>query len=152
MFYDPKLVLVLVLTTLPYLQLILHSFVFTNLETLLISSALPNFYTSFGLLIFFFFLKSMASQYSLLEYDSNKEQERYASIPLSNLSSAALFITGLLEQAGILYSLMGGPAVRFMGGSCATHDVDIAFQAPRKMRDLWRIVDPEPRYANPPNP
>lgn len=94
----------------------------------------------------------MASQYSLLEYDSDEEQERYPSIPLSNLSSAAFFITGLLERAGIPYGLMGGLAVRFMGGSRATRDVDIAFQAPRKMRDLWRIVEPEPRYANPPNP
>lgn len=90
----------------------------------------------------------MASQYDLLEYDSDEERDRFPEVPLANLASAAVFIAGLLEQAGIPYGLMGGLAVGLMGSNRTTRDVDIAFQAPGKMNDLWKIVEPEPRYVS----
>ncbi|KAK2790934.1 hypothetical protein FQN52_005379 [Onygenales sp. PD_12] len=61
-----------------------------------------------------------------------------------NLVSAAFFIAGLLDRHGIIYGLMGGFAVKLMGDTRNTRDVDIAFQAPGGMRDLWRVVEPEP--------
>ncbi|PGH03199.1 hypothetical protein GX51_04234 [Blastomyces parvus] len=36
-----------------------------------------------------------------------------------------------------------------MGGMRNTRDIDIAFQAPGRMRDLWRVVEPEPRLVIP---
>jgi hypothetical protein len=89
----------------------------------------------------------MASHYNLLEYDSDEEARRYPEIPLSNLASAAFFIAEVLDKNGIVYGLMGGLAVTFLGGERETRDVDIAFQAPGKMRDLWCAVEAEPRYG-----
>lgn len=93
------------------------------------------------------FLSSMASQYSLLDYDSDEDREQNPEIPVSHLASAAFFIADLLDRHGITYALMGGFAVKLMGGTRNTRDVDIAFQAPGKMRDLCRVVEVEPRYA-----
>lgn len=89
----------------------------------------------------------MASRYNLLEYDSDEEQEKFPEVPLENLTSAALFIADLLERAGIAYGVMGGFAVRLLGGNRTTRDVDIAFQAPGKMKDLWRAVEHESRHV-----
>ncbi|KAM5444453.1 hypothetical protein MaudCBS49596_008012 [Microsporum audouinii] len=91
----------------------------------------------------------MASRYNLLEYDSDEERENFPDIPESNLVSATLFIAGILERANIPYALMGGFAVKLMGGTRDTRDVDIVFEAPRKMRDLWNIVECEPRLVIP---
>lgn len=88
----------------------------------------------------------MASQYNLLEYDSDEEKYKYPDVPIGNLVSAAFLVANLLERNGIPYGLMGGFAVRILGGDRDTRDVDIAFQA--KMKDLWRIVEAEPRYAH----
>lgn len=88
----------------------------------------------------------MASTYDLVNYDSDEERERQPIVPFANLASAAFFMAGLLEQAGITYGLMGGLAVAFLGSNRATRDVDMAFQASGKMRDIWRIVEAEPRY------
>ncbi|OJI84630.1 hypothetical protein ASPTUDRAFT_121725 [Aspergillus tubingensis CBS 134.48] len=91
----------------------------------------------------------MASTYDLVNYDSDEEREKYPQIPGSNLASAAFFMAGLLDRAGIPYGLMGGLAVSYLGGQRETRDVDMAFQAPGKMRDLWRIVEAEPRLIIP---
>ncbi|GLA27287.1 hypothetical protein AnigIFM63326_004482 [Aspergillus niger] len=91
----------------------------------------------------------MASTYDLVNYDSDEERERHPIVPFPNLASAAFFMAGLLEQAGITYGLMGGLAVAFLGSNRATRDVDMAFQAPGKMRDIWRIVEAEPRLIIP---
>lgn len=91
----------------------------------------------------------MASRYDLLEYDSDEEQEGFPEVPLANLTSAALFVADLLERAGIVYGVMGGFAVRLLGGNRATRDVDIAFQAPGNMKDLWRTVEHESRHVDP---
>ncbi|KAK2756973.1 hypothetical protein FQN54_004941 [Arachnomyces sp. PD_36] len=91
----------------------------------------------------------MASRYNLIEYDSDEEKEKYPDIPLPNLVSAALFIAGLFDRSGIPYAVMGGFAVKLMGGTRDTRDVDIAFQAPGKMGDLWRIVEAESRLVIP---
>ncbi|GLA09682.1 hypothetical protein AnigIFM60653_012014 [Aspergillus niger] len=91
----------------------------------------------------------MASTYDLVNYDSDEERERQPIVPFANLASAAFFMAGLLEQAGITYGLMGGLAVAFLGSNRATRDVDMAFQASGKMRDIWRIVEAEPRLIIP---
>ncbi|PGH28957.1 hypothetical protein GX50_08303 [[Emmonsia] crescens] len=91
----------------------------------------------------------MASQYSLLDYDSDEDREQNPEIPVSHLASAAFFIADLLDRHGITYALMGGFAVKLMGGTRNTRDVDIAFQAPGKMRDLCRVVEVEPRLVIP---
>ncbi|GLA44218.1 hypothetical protein AnigIFM63309_002803 [Aspergillus niger] len=91
----------------------------------------------------------MASTYDLVNYDSDEERERQPIVPFANLASAAFFVAGLLEQAGITYGLMGGLAVAFLGSNRATRDVDMAFQASGKMRDIWRIVEAEPRLIIP---
>ncbi|KAK2812789.1 hypothetical protein FQN50_001118 [Emmonsiellopsis sp. PD_5] len=91
----------------------------------------------------------MASRYNLLDYDSDEEREKNPEIPVSNLASAAFFIADLLDRHGIIYGLMGGFAVKLMGSTRNTRDVDIAFQAPGGMRDLWRVVEPEPRLVLP---
>ncbi|PGH34116.1 hypothetical protein GX50_03079 [[Emmonsia] crescens] len=59
----------------------------------------------------------MASQYSLVEYDSDEERERHADIPFANLISTAIFVAGLLNRAGISYGILGGFAVKLMGCS-----------------------------------
>lgn len=87
----------------------------------------------------------MASRYSLVDYDSDEEKEKYPRIPFANLASAALLMAGLFDRAGTPYGLMGGFAIRLLGGSRDTRDVDIAFQA--KMGDLWKIVEAESRYV-----
>ncbi|RAK94919.1 uncharacterized protein BO80DRAFT_370061 [Aspergillus ibericus CBS 121593] len=91
----------------------------------------------------------MASTYDLVNYDSDEEREKYPDIPPSNLASAAFFMAGLLDRAGIPYGLMGGLAVAYMGSTRATRDVDMAFQAPGKMREMWRLVEAEPRLIIP---
>ncbi|GKZ86328.1 hypothetical protein AnigIFM56816_001381 [Aspergillus niger] len=91
----------------------------------------------------------MASTYDLVNYDSDEERERQPIVPFAKLASAAFFMAGLLEQAGITYGLMGGLAVAFLGSNRATRDVDMAFQASGKMRDIWRIVEAEPRLIIP---
>ncbi|KAJ9300689.1 hypothetical protein DTO271G3_1853 [Paecilomyces variotii] len=91
----------------------------------------------------------MASRYSLVDYDSDEEVQKYPRIPISNLTSAAFFVAGILEQAGIQYGIMGGMAVKLMGGMRDTRDVDIAFDAPGKMRDLWRVLEVQTRLIIP---
>ncbi|WEW56322.1 hypothetical protein PRK78_001765 [Emydomyces testavorans] len=91
----------------------------------------------------------MASKYDLLEYDSDEEKQKYPVVPRENLTSAALFMAGLLDRAGILYGVMGGFAIVLMGGNRETRDIDIAFQAPGKMRDLWAVVETESRLVIP---
>ncbi|PWY90418.1 hypothetical protein BO94DRAFT_623200 [Aspergillus sclerotioniger CBS 115572] len=91
----------------------------------------------------------MATHYNLIDYDSDAEKEKHPLIPLSNLISAALFIAHLLEKANIPYGLMGGLAVSLLGSNRTTRDVDIAFQAPGKMRDLWGLVEREARLIIP---
>ncbi|PYI00859.1 hypothetical protein BO78DRAFT_434111 [Aspergillus sclerotiicarbonarius CBS 121057] len=91
----------------------------------------------------------MATHYDLVDYDSDAEKEKYPHVPLANLISAALFVANLLEQAGIPYGLMGGLAVSLMGSNRATRDVDMAFQAPGKMRDMWALVEAESRLIIP---
>lgn len=44
---------------------------------------------------------------------------------------------------------MGSFAVRILGGTRTTRVVDIAFQAPGKLRDLWRVVEGERRLVVP---
>lgn len=90
----------------------------------------------------------MASSYNLLEYDSDEEQKKFPEVPLANLTSAALFVADILERAGIVYGVMGGFAVRLLGSNRTTRDVDIAFQAPGKMKDLWRTVEHESRHVD----
>jgi hypothetical protein len=87
----------------------------------------------------------MASRYNLVEYDSDEDRETYPVVPLANLLSAAVFMATLFDRAGIPYAVMGGFAVKLMGGTRDTRDVDIAFQG--KMGDLWKVVENEPRYA-----
>ncbi|OOF93542.1 hypothetical protein ASPCADRAFT_7761 [Aspergillus carbonarius ITEM 5010] len=87
----------------------------------------------------------MATHYNLVDYDSDAEKEKHPHVPLTNLISAALFIAHLLDQASIPYGLMGGLAVSLMGSNRTTRDVDMAFQAPGKMRDLWSLVEGESR-------
>jgi hypothetical protein len=87
----------------------------------------------------------MASRYNLVDYDS-EEAERYPVVPLANLLSATVFMATLFDQAGIPYGVMGGFAVKLMGGTRDTRDVDIAFQA--KMGDLWKLVENESRYVH----
>ncbi|KAL2813749.1 hypothetical protein BDW59DRAFT_176661 [Aspergillus cavernicola] len=55
----------------------------------------------------------------------------------------------MLERAGIHYALMGGLAVIYLGGQRNTRDVDIAFQAAGKMRELRAVVEAEPRLIIP---
>ncbi|KAL1984819.1 hypothetical protein VTN96DRAFT_8663 [Rasamsonia emersonii] len=86
----------------------------------------------------------MAETYDLRDYDS---QEDAQDVPYSNLVSAACLIADLFEKAGILYAVMGGFALKLMGSTRDTNDVDIAFQAPGKMRELWSIVEKEPRLV-----
>ncbi|GKZ35377.1 hypothetical protein AbraIFM66950_006005 [Aspergillus brasiliensis] len=91
----------------------------------------------------------MASTYDLVNYDSDEEREKNPIVPFANLASAAFFMAGLLHAAGIPYGLMGGLAVAFLGSNRATRDVDMAFQAPGKMRDIWRVVEAQPRLIVP---
>ncbi|KAL2007258.1 hypothetical protein VTN00DRAFT_8696 [Thermoascus crustaceus] len=77
----------------------------------------------------------MASRYNLLDYDSDQDAHE---VPDSNLLSAAFFIADLFQRHGIPYGVMGGFALRLMGPPRETHDVDIAFQAPGKMRDATK--------------
>lgn len=86
----------------------------------------------------------MASRYNLLDYDSDQDAHE---VPDVNLLSVAFFIADLFQRHGITYDVMGGFALRLMGSPRDTHDVDIAFQAPGKMRDLWGVVEGERRYA-----
>lgn len=85
----------------------------------------------------------MASRYDLLEYDSDEDRH---DVPSHHLLSAAFFLAGLFERANIPYGVMGGFALKLMGSERDTDDVNIAFQAPGKMRDLWGIVEVETRY------
>ncbi|KAL4933146.1 uncharacterized protein BDV17DRAFT_148398 [Aspergillus undulatus] len=87
----------------------------------------------------------MASYYNLIEYDSDSEGPIIVS--MSNLTAAAIFMTGVLQRASIPYGLMGGLAVRYIGGKSHTKDVDMAFQA--GMRRLWEVVEVEPRLTIP---
>ena len=88
----------------------------------------------------------MASTYSLLEYDSDEERARSpAGTPLGNLVAAALFMRDLLTGAGIQYALLGGLLLRLTGSPHDTRAVDLAFKAPRGMRDLWDAVSSETR-------
>ncbi|KAI1925879.1 hypothetical protein LOZ58_002358 [Ophidiomyces ophidiicola] len=91
----------------------------------------------------------MASKYDLLEYDSDEEREKFPAVPMENLMSAALFMASLFDRAGVPYGVMGDFAINLMGGERETRDVDIAFQAPGKMRDLWDIVEGEERLIVP---
>ncbi|KAL3474166.1 hypothetical protein BJX99DRAFT_260593 [Aspergillus californicus] len=58
-------------------------------------------------------------------------------------------MAGVLDAAGITYGLMGGLAVRYLGGDRATRHVDIAFQAPGSMKQLREAVEVEPRFIVP---
>ncbi|RAH58953.1 hypothetical protein BO85DRAFT_437050 [Aspergillus piperis CBS 112811] len=66
--------------------------------------------------------------------------------PFANLTSAALFMAGLLEGAGFIYGLMGELAVAFLRSTRVTQGVDMAL-APRKWRDIWRIMEAGPSFA-----
>ncbi|OJJ79704.1 uncharacterized protein ASPGLDRAFT_1504218 [Aspergillus glaucus CBS 516.65] len=87
----------------------------------------------------------MASHYNLVDYDSDTERTTNPSIPLENLTSVALFLTSL-THSNIPYAIMGGFAVRLLGGTRMTRDVNIAFQTPGKLLEgERRLVVPGTR-------
>ena len=87
----------------------------------------------------------MADIYGFEDYDSDEERERNPHIPRSNLLSAAIFIADLLQRNEIQYAVMGGFACLLLGSPRQTRDLDIAFQAPNKMRSVWNAVEKESR-------
>ncbi|KAL4948428.1 hypothetical protein BDW69DRAFT_203538 [Aspergillus filifer] len=87
----------------------------------------------------------MASYYNLVEYDSDEEAP--VIVPMANLTAAAFFIANMLERASIPHGIMGGLAVRFIGGDRNTKDVDMAFQT--SMRRMWEVVEGEERLQIP---
>ncbi len=87
----------------------------------------------------------MADTYDLVEYDSDEERHLRPSIAGSNLVSATVFITDLLERNGIQYAVMGGFACQLLKSPRLTRDIDIAFQGPKKMLSLWNVVEKESR-------
>ncbi|EEP77959.1 predicted protein [Uncinocarpus reesii 1704] len=89
----------------------------------------------------------MASQYNVHEYDSEAERRKYPLVQMENLTSAALYFTGKLNSKNIASSLWGGLAVKVLGGTRDTRNVDIIFQA--RMEDVWKIVQTERRLIIP---
>ncbi|KAL4792366.1 hypothetical protein BDV19DRAFT_254877 [Aspergillus venezuelensis] len=87
----------------------------------------------------------MASYYKLVEYDSDEEEPII--VPMVNLTAAAFFIANMLERASIPYGIMGGLAVRLIGGDRNTKDVDMAFQT--SMQRMWKVVEVEERLKIP---
>ena len=85
----------------------------------------------------------MASHYNILDYNPSEYKK---TLPISNLASAAFFIANILSRAGIPYGLFGGFAVQLMGGNRETRNVDIAFEAPGGIHQLWRVLEVETRY------
>ncbi|BCS02667.1 uncharacterized protein AKAW2_60931S [Aspergillus luchuensis] len=90
----------------------------------------------------------MASTYDLVNYDSDEEREKHPNVPFANPKSAALFMAGLLEGARFIYGLMGELAVAFLRSTRVSWGVDMAL-APRKWRDIWKIMEAGPGYAVP---
>ena len=87
----------------------------------------------------------MAELYDIADYDSDEEREKYPRIPELNLYSAASFIVDLLQRNDIHYAVMGGFACLLLQSERQTRDLDIAFQAPKKMRSIWSAIEKEPR-------
>jgi len=87
----------------------------------------------------------MAETYNLVEYDSDEERCRHPIIAASNLASATVFITDLLQRNSIQYALMGGFACQLLKSPRLTRDIDVAFQGPKKMLSLWNVVEKESR-------
>lgn len=88
----------------------------------------------------------MASKYSVLDYDSDKERERDPDGPPNeNLTSAALYVATILRAKSISYALMGGYNLKLRGSPRRTRDIDMCLQAP--MKTVWDVVTPASRYV-----
>ena len=86
----------------------------------------------------------MASQYNILEYDSELERaQNPQGPPIINQISAAKFLVSLLHSKGILYAFMGGFALVLRGSERPTRDIDTVVEA--TPRQVWNMVGSEAR-------